>query len=137
MFQKETVHIVLYGTLRQNVKGSRFNSFNLGNYLQYERDCLVRGKLLDVKHCPAFVFTNSDTFVLGELYSFIDKSILTYLDSYEGYNPKKEDESIFKRRQMVTYDPESLNTYIYVWNDRTEGYPEITSGDWAQHVARV
>jgi gamma-glutamylcyclotransferase (GGCT)/AIG2-like uncharacterized protein YtfP len=134
MFQKETVHVVLYGTLRQNVKGSRFNSFHLGENLTYERDCLVRGRLLDVKYFPALVQTNEDKFVLGELYSFSNPYILTHLDGYEGYNPKDELNSLYIRKKIVTYDPDILNAYLYVWNNEIEGYSEIESGDWAQYV---
>jgi gamma-glutamylcyclotransferase (GGCT)/AIG2-like uncharacterized protein YtfP len=137
MFQRNTHHVILYGTLRQNVKGSRFNSFKLGQDLKYERDCLVRGKLIYVNPFPALVLTNEDKYVLGELYSFINPYILTYLDGYEGYDPKNERESLYIRRQIVTIDPDFLNTFVYVWNDKIEGYPEIESGDWAQYAGRI
>jgi gamma-glutamylcyclotransferase (GGCT)/AIG2-like uncharacterized protein YtfP len=74
--------------------------------------------------------------VHGELFRLSDPEVWSVLDRYEGYEPEREEASLFVRRQVDLQAPADRTAWVYWYNGDPNGRPPVPSGDWAAYVQR-
>lgn len=123
-------YLVVYGTLRKNG--------GAGKYMEgaeYIDKAIIPGKLYHLGGFPGL--KEGEGKVVGELYEIIDPSIHKLLDMYEGYDPDREDRSLFIRRKVEVEleTPDMSTTYtkeawVYYFNGNVKSNHLIEDGDW-------
>lgn len=88
---------------------------------------LVPGELYELGWYPGLklLAPDSHSWVVTERIE-VDDEQLSNLDTYEGYDPEDELNSLYLRRPY-------LGGWIYVYNSKLEGRRLIESGDWLAH----
>ena len=126
-------HLFVYGTLRRDLRHSRFNLFSRdARFLERAR---VQGILLDLGRYPGLVpSTAPDHWVHGEVYTLaVPSETLARLDAYEGCGPADPEPHEFTRvetRAILNCGrPETV--WVYVYQGPTAGKPSIASCDYA------
>ena len=127
----------VYGTLRkQEFREHEMNKISLGL-----KNIDIRAKMYDIGAFPAI--TLEDGTVYGEIHKIKENptSIVT-LDGIEGFENdiegfKKEIEGFKKYGKSSMYLRVLINSgegicWTYVWNDTTENYKTIQSGNWKE-----
>ena len=127
----------VYGTLRkQEFREHVMNEISLDS-----KDITIKAKMFDIGAFPAI--TLEDGTVHGELHKIKENpnSIVT-LDGIEGFENdiegfKKEIEGFKKYGKSSMYLRVLINSgegicWTYVWNDTTENYKTIQSGNWKE-----
>jgi len=92
----------------------------------------VKGRLYDLGEYPGAVLNESSRSVIrGEVFELPgDKSTLSSLDDYEGFEPGKRASSLFLRRAYpVTMDDgKRLRCWVYVYNGTMKDAQPLRSG---------
>lgn len=105
--------IAVYGTLRPNK----------GNLVT------IPGKIFNIGWFPGLIMDDSGDTVQGEWIEADDQR-LKELDSYEGYNENRPDQSLYVREKFQ-------DGWIYVYNRPIGNQPFISSGDWLKHTKQA
>lgn len=126
--------IFVYGTLLKQA-GNMMANFLKANS-EYLAEGYMRGKLYKVDFYPGALYEpEAETLVVGEVYRLRDvPKVLEVLDTYEGYDAEKEEQSLFLRRKVeVTVGNEVVTTWAYLYHASVEDLPLIVSGDFLQY----
>lgn len=98
----------------------------------------VRGRLYDLGEYPGAVLSEKSRSVIrGEVFELPgDRSTLTSLDDYEGFEPNKRSSSLFLRRTWpVTMDDgKRLRCWVYVYNGTMKDARPLRSGRYARRT---
>jgi gamma-glutamylcyclotransferase (GGCT)/AIG2-like uncharacterized protein YtfP len=113
-----TEHLFVYGTLRAGAHVMHGVLAEAADLLGHAR---VRGWY------PGLVPTIEDRWVVGEIWSLRQPSVLERLDAYEG------DE--YERRSITVqlHDGTAVEAWTYIYRTATPLAPVIDSGDWMLH----
>lgn len=111
-------HVFVYGTLRRG--GSNHHRMEGGRWLG---EAHVSGRLYRVDWYPALVLDAEAGQVVGDL-MVVDAEQLTQLDHYEG--------SEYRRvtAQVLTAEGESVEAWVWEWQQDAHGLQLIAGGDW-------
>jgi len=101
----------------------------------------MAGRLFDLGEFPAAVPRNGDrkSFVVGEVYELpADPGILSRLDAYEGFDPRRPAQSLFKRqRRIVTLaSGRRVSCWAYLYNRKPGALSAIPHGDYDRLKSR-
>ena len=128
--------LFVYGSLRSGFKSPAYEY--IGRFFSFVSEAKVKGKLFDLGSYPGGVPAD-DKFIMGELYQIKDRSEFSWaigqLDDYEGVSVEPDEIQLYKR-ELVEVHVNNIITpaWIYWFNGRVEGKPEIESGDLIQYI---
>lgn len=130
MMPSSPLLLATYGTLMRAAGGPE--RLDVRDRLSFVTECLFGGILYDLGRYPGA--TPGDGVVRGELFRLHDPRVWAVLDRYEGYDPDREEASLFVRRQASLDEPADRRAWVYWYNGDPTGHPRIPSGDWAAYV---
>lgn len=110
----------------------RLEQLDVAGRLSLVGPCRFRGVLYDLGSFPGAV--PGDGVVHGELHQLGDPQVWSVLDRYEGYDEKREDQSLFIRRPVELIEPAGQGAWLYWYNGDVSDPPRVPSGDWAKYV---
>jgi gamma-glutamylcyclotransferase (GGCT)/AIG2-like uncharacterized protein YtfP len=122
--------LATYGTLMRSF--GRHEQLGVGDRLAFVTRCRWEGRLYDLGSFPGAV--PGDGTVYGELFRLRDPAVWRVLDRYEGYDPAREEVSIFVRRRVDVACPDGRPAWVYWYNGDPEEGARVSSGDWAAYV---
>lgn len=136
---QQPVHqIFVYGSLRSGFHAPAFEY--ISRYFSFISDAKVKGLLYDMGDYPAAVPTETESFLIGELYAIKNEQefywAMEQLDAYEGIHSEPEDNSLSYKRELVTvHIPNGTTTaWIYWFNQPVTDQPIISSGDVLEYM---
>lgn len=100
--------------------------------LSFVGSCRFQGVLYDLGSFPGAV--PGDGVVYAELHRLHHPQVWSVLDRYEGYEAKREDDSLFVRRRVELIEPEGQEAWVYWYNGEVAQSARVPSGDWAKYV---
>src|ERR1700751_34212 len=127
-------HLFVYGTLSPRHAPPGIPA--TGGRLRSVGQASVRGRLYDLGEYPGAVLSkNSRSVIRGEVFELPgDKSTLSSLDDYEGFEPNKQASSLFLRRAWpVTMDDgKRVQCWVYVYNGTMKDAQPMRSGRYSR-----
>lgn len=129
-------YLFVYGTLRTGLRPVEVAP--LLAELKLVSAATVSGRLYDLGEYPGVRFEEGFGSVIGELFELSDPPThLSALDSYEGFDENALSQSLFVRTKCRPALPngQSVEAWIYVYNQSLKAAQLIESGDYAE-VAR-
>ncbi len=124
-------HLFVYGTLRPALAPTRLKP--LIECLKPVGTATVVGKLYDLGDYPGATL-EQEGLIVGEVVELPeDDAALAALDSYEGYDPLDEAQSLFVRRRCAAtlMDGRTVECWIYVYQQSLDAAEWIPSGDYS------
>lgn len=121
--------LATYGTLLRAAGGPE--RLGVADQMAFVTECQFEGVLYDLGQFPGAV--PGDDVVKGELFRLRDPRVWTVLDRYEGYDPEREEASLFVRRRLSLEKPADRTAWVYWYNGDPTEHPPIPSGDWAAY----
>ena len=123
----------VYGLLMQ---GFRLHSLLAG--AQFLGRATTRGCLVSLGEYPGLL--DGDGTVHGELYRFTDiAAALKIVDPIEGFQDEDPEGSLYRRIARTVHfldgDPRAETAWVYVFNQCSDGAPEIAHGDYREYLA--
>lgn len=124
--------LFVYGSLRSGFHNPAYDY--ISKFFTLDGEATVKGKLYDMGSYPAAVPSESEHFIVGELYELKQAEDFSWaiaqLDEYEGVNPGDDELPQYKRAIVeVQMNEEKSNAWIYWFVGSVEGQPIIASGD--------
>lgn len=123
--------LATYGTLRRSFGNLR--KLGVEDHLTFVAECKWRGLLYDLEQYPGAV--PGDGVVHGDLFRLRGAQAWTVLDRYEGYDPDREEASLFVRRPVELDRPEDT-AWVYWYNGDPASHPRVPSGNWNAYVQK-
>jgi gamma-glutamylcyclotransferase (GGCT)/AIG2-like uncharacterized protein YtfP len=126
--------VFFYGTLMTGF--DRRRRAGIEGKLSFTGRGWIRASLFDLGIYPAAV-PASDSSVWGEVYEMADPAaVLAVLDEIEGYSATTPEHSLYVRDQAVATldDGRAVDVWVYFYNAPLGRAPQITSGDYLEHV---
>ena len=126
--------VFFYGTLMTGF--DRRRRAGIEGKLTYTGRGWIRASLFDLGIYPAAV-PASEGSVWGEVYQMTDpQGVLSILDEIEGYSAAAPDHSLYLREQTLATldDGRTVEVWVYFYNAPLGRAPQITSGDYLDHV---
>ena len=126
--------VFFYGTLMTGF--DRRRRAGIEGKLSFTGRGWIRASLFDLGIYPAAV-PASDGPVWGEVYEMTDPpAVLEVLDEIEGYSAKTPDHSLYLRNRTpaTLEDGRTVDVWVYFYNAPLGRAPQITSGDYLDHV---
>lgn len=129
-----TDHLFVYGTLSPRNAPPEIAA--TVNRLRPVGSASVRGRLYDLGEYPGAVLSEkSRSVVRGEVFELPgDRSTLTALDSYEGFEPHKPGSSLFLRRvwPVTMDDGKRVRCWVYIYNGTMKGALPVRNGRYSR-----
>lgn len=122
--------LATYGTLMRSFGGCE--RLGVADRVSFVQTCRFVGVLYDLGRFPGAV--PGEGTVHGELLRLHDPQVWAVLDRYEGYDPDREEDSLFVRRRVDLQEPSDQTAWVYWFNGDPTGQPRVPSGDWAAYV---
>jgi len=124
--------LATYGTLRRSFGNHR--KLGVEEDLTFVGECEWSGDLYDLGRYPGAVV--GDGTVYGDLFRLRGPQVWTVLDRYEGYDPDREEASLFVRRPVALDRPEGRTAWVYWYNGDPTTHPRVSSGSWATYLQK-
>ncbi len=125
--------IALYGSLMRGL--GALESLGISNALRFEGSCSIPGQLFDLGSYPGL--RPGPGRVRGELYR-LDRqeglSALARLDEFEDFDPRRPEESLYRRVRVDLLEPADCSAWLYVYNRQPDPRLQIPSGDWRGYL---
>ena len=118
-------HIFVYGTLRKDQHANKL--FGVEACAEYVSTTTLPGSLYDLGAFPGYI-PGEEGKVTGDVYELKDRSIISDLDRYEGFDIRHPQQSLYIRRTAVCED--GTEVFVYVYNNPVNVVHRIPSGDW-------
>ena len=129
-----TQHLFVYGTLSPRHAPPEIAA--TVRRLRPVGQASVRGRLYDLGEYPGAILSEKSRSVIrGEVFELPgDRSTLTSLDDYEGFEPNKKGSSLFLRRvwPVTMDDGKRLRCWVYVYNGTMKGAQPVRSGQYSR-----
>lgn len=111
------------------------DALGIAQELRFEGPCSIPGQLFDLGPYPAL--RPGPGHVAGELFRIESPAVLAKLDEFEGFEPTRPRESLYRRVSIRLIEPVDCIAWIYVYNHQPAPDRLIPHGDWrAQLDAR-
>ena len=126
--------VFFYGTLMTGF--DRRRRAGIEGRLVYTGRGWITASLFDLGIYPAAVPASEGT-VWGEVYQMTEpQAVLAILDEIEGYSATTPEHSLYVREQAVATldDGRVVHVWVYFYNAPLGRAPQITSGDYLDHV---
>jgi gamma-glutamylcyclotransferase (GGCT)/AIG2-like uncharacterized protein YtfP len=129
-----TDHLFVYGTLSPRTAPPEIAA--TVSRLRPVGPASVRGRLYDLGEYPGAVLSEkSRTLIRGEVFELPrDRSTLTALDNYEGFEPNKPGSSLFLRRvwPVTMDDGKRVRCWVYIYNGTMKGALPLRNGRYSR-----
>ncbi len=122
--------IVLYGSLMRGF--GAVDALGIASRLRFVGPCVCRGELYDLGDYPGL--RAGEARVVAELHAVLDDDLISVLDEFEGYSPKRPRESLYLRERINLVEPVDAEAWIYLYNAVPDAATRVTSGDWRAHL---
>ena len=107
-------YLFAYGTLKSGLAPAEIAGVT--SKLKSLGPGIVRGTLYNLGSYPGLRLDGKDE-ITGEVLEFQDHSIFESLDAYEGYDPRRPEQSLFiRRRCRVRLENKDLICWVYEYN---------------------
>lgn len=125
-------YLFVYGSLRSGFKSPAYQY--ISKYFKLIGLAKAKGFLYNLSTHPVGVNTESNHFVVGELYEILNPKSLDFamaqLDDYEGISPESDEIALYKRTLTEAICEEnSYKAWVYWYTGNVQGYPVIPHGD--------
>lgn len=110
----------------------RHEQLGIDGRLAFLGRCRWTGRLYDLGSVPGAVPRKGT--VYGELFRVTDPEVWTTIDRYEGYDPDREEASLYVRKRVSLEAPAGETAWVYWYNGPLDDRPKVPSGDWAAYV---
>jgi gamma-glutamylcyclotransferase (GGCT)/AIG2-like uncharacterized protein YtfP len=130
-------YLFVYGTLRFDLASVETRSLLAG--VKRISAATVRGKLYDLGEYPGLILEEGGALISGEMLELgAAKTQLRALDAYEEFAENAVSQSLFVRTKCraVLADGQSVEAWIYVYNQSLNAARLIEGGDYAEVAAR-
>ena len=122
--------VFVYGTLKVGGHfAANFNGVRLSS-----KKATILGTMFSIDGRFPGVVLEGDTIIQGEIHEYDQfKQVLQGLDSIEGYSVRGEKDHNLYNRSIITAnaeDGEEVDVWVYTFNQATDGYDEVESGEW-------
>lgn len=129
--------LFVYGSLRSGFKSPVYEY--ISRFFKFIGDAKVKGKLFDMGTYPAGIGTDSDSFIIGELYQAKNEHEFSWaigqLDDYEGVTVEPDEVQLYRREvTQVHINGQVTDAWIYWYNGDVSGRPAIVSGDLMEYM---
>ena len=129
--------LFVYGSLRSGFKSPAYEY--ISRFFSFVDEARVKGRLFDLGSYPAGIPATDDKFIVGELYRIKNESEFAWaigqLDDYEGVSVEPDEMQLYRRELAeVIVNNTITRAWIYWFNGRVDGKPEIESGDLIQYL---
>jgi gamma-glutamylcyclotransferase (GGCT)/AIG2-like uncharacterized protein YtfP len=128
-------YLFVYGTLQPRLTPPRLA--HLMKKMRYLGKASTPGRLYDLEAYPgAIIDPDCETKIKGEVFELPDDGVtLAALDTYEGFDARYPESSLFVRRKCKVglKDGSKLLCWIYVYNWQVSSESLIRSGDYVWH----
>lgn len=129
--------LFVYGSLRKGFQSEAYNYMSA--YFELVGEAKVKGLLYDLGDYPAAVPTESDQYIIGELYQLksVDEHDWAFgqIDDYEGVIVEADEQQMYRRAAVkVFHDNLEIISWIYWYNANVTGKPVIPSGDVMEYL---
>ncbi|KAA3659533.1 MAG: gamma-glutamylcyclotransferase [Calditrichaeota bacterium] len=138
-FHDET-YLFVYGTLLKGMPRSAF--LYQSNRAEFVGEATIQARLYDTGSFPAAVIPEPDNIkpgdvLHGEVYLLHEPwTVLSTLDTIEGYNAIHPQRSLFQRTTCQAHNGEqSREVQVYIYNQSIDGLKCIESGSYREYVA--
>lgn len=123
-------YVFVYGTLRSACKTGAHQQYLSG--AEFISPAKIRGQLFMVDYYPGLVLSETEHWVVGEIYLLEDERQLHALDVYEGCAKKSPQPHEYARRltQVVLTKGNEMTAWVYVYQQATHDLALIHSGDF-------
>ena len=137
MKNKEVYQLFVYGSLRSGFRSPAYDY--ISRYFDLVGEAKVKGELFDLGTYPAAKPTDSNKFIIGELYRIRNEKEFAWaigqLDDYEGVNVAFDETPLYRRDiAEVHLDNNTTQAWIYWYQGDVENKPAIESGDVLQYM---
>jgi gamma-glutamylcyclotransferase (GGCT)/AIG2-like uncharacterized protein YtfP len=124
--------LFVYGSLRSGFTSPAYQY--ISKYFTLIGMAKTKGFLHNLGTHPVGVSTESDNYIIGELYEIINpKSFdfaITQLDDYEGVNPESDEIALYKRSITEAFcNNKTYKAWVYWYTGNVAGQPIIAHGD--------
>lgn len=125
-------HLFVYGSLRSGFHHPAYAY--ISRYFTLVTDAKVKGLLYDMGEYPAAIPTDSEQYIVGELYRINNADEFSWsmaqLDDYEGLNAEAGETPLYRREMTHVYAGDwSATAWVYWFNGNTDNRSRIESGD--------
>ncbi len=121
--------LFVYGSLRAGAKHPMYEV--LREHGTPAGPARVRGRLYVVDWYPGLVLDESAGWVVGELWSEIDRAAWPVLDFYEGCSAEDpQPHEYVRRKTSVDADGSTRQAWVYDYARDVSTLSEVDSGDW-------
>lgn len=124
--------LATYGTLRRSFGNHR--RLGVDDRLTFVGECRWTGVLYDLGQYPGAI-PGSGT-VHGDLFRLHGPQAWAVLDRYEGYDPDRDEASLFVRRPVELDHPKDCTAWVYWYNGDPASRPRVPSGNWKTYVQK-
>lgn len=127
--------LFVYGTLLQRTDTEMFRC--LSKHADLVGPSVFQGRMFMIDWYPGVIESDDPAHkVHGEVYCLNNPAVLEQLDRYEGVGPEfpQPAEYIRELRNVTCDNGESLTAWIYLYNHPTDGFEQITSGDFVSYM---
>jgi len=129
--------LFVYGSLRQGFHNPAYTY--ICDYFHLIAPAKVKGLLYDLGDYPAAVPTDSEQYIVGELYELNQEDeygwAMAQLDDYEGIHDSSDGTPLYRRDITTVFVGDTTSqAWIYWYNRNAGDYPLIESGDVLQYL---
>lgn len=125
--------LFVYGTLRSGFKSDAYNY--ISKYFTLIGMAKAKGLLYDMGDYPVATATETNHFILGELYEIKEKAafdfVMAQLDDYEGLNGEADEICLYNRVLTDIYVDDKIveKAWVYWFCGNTNNKSIVVSGD--------
>jgi gamma-glutamylcyclotransferase (GGCT)/AIG2-like uncharacterized protein YtfP len=127
-----TPYLFVYGSLRKGFQSEAYQY--ISTYFELVGTAKTKGFLIDMGDYPAGIPTDSENYIIGELYKLKNENEFNWafaqIDDYEGViveaNEVPEYERIITK---VVHEDAKISAWVYWSTANVTGKPVLTSGD--------
>jgi gamma-glutamylcyclotransferase (GGCT)/AIG2-like uncharacterized protein YtfP len=130
-------YLFVYGSLRSGFKSDAYNY--ISNHFTLVAQAKTQGLLYNMGNYPVAVATNTNHFIVGELYKIKNNNafnfVIAQLDDYEGLNAEAHETTLYKREicSIAIDSTTTINAWIYWFCGDITNQPIIEHGDVLQY----
>jgi gamma-glutamylcyclotransferase (GGCT)/AIG2-like uncharacterized protein YtfP len=127
-----TPYLFVYGSLRKGFQSEAYQY--ISTYFELVGTAKTKGFLIDMGDYPAGIPTDSENYIIGELYKLKNENEFNWafaqIDDYEGVIVEANEVPGYERIiTKVVQEEATVSAWVYWSTAAVNGKPVITSGD--------
>lgn len=130
-------HFIFYGLLKQGAAGAPAH-LDFGRHGEFLGPCRFKGRMFDLGGFPGVV--PGDGICHGMLYRLDTARLAGEMDAFEDIRADDPGRSLYRREKTDLIDTSGQpdgKAWIYIYNQKTDGYPVLEDGNWPLEKGRA